>query len=84
MTLKCKLVFFWNVFSFLKSQLLFVFKLHLLFPLRTSYRYELLHVLNFDPVRRRMSVIVRSISGELKVTVNVIGMLIMQRWPAHP
>uniref|UniRef100_A0A669CLQ8 Phospholipid-transporting ATPase n=1 Tax=Oreochromis niloticus TaxID=8128 RepID=A0A669CLQ8_ORENI len=26
--------------------------------------YELLHVLNFDPVRRRMSVIVRSISGE--------------------
>lgn len=63
-------------FLFLKSQLLFVFKLHLLFPLRTSFRYELLHVLNFDPVRRRMSVIVRSISGELKVTVNVIGMLI--------
>uniref|UniRef100_A0A8B9LM28 ATPase phospholipid transporting 11C n=1 Tax=Astyanax mexicanus TaxID=7994 RepID=A0A8B9LM28_ASTMX len=33
----------------------FVFKL---------YRYDLLHVLNFDPVRRRMSVIVRSKSGE--------------------
>uniref|UniRef100_A0A674MEX9 Phospholipid-transporting ATPase n=1 Tax=Takifugu rubripes TaxID=31033 RepID=A0A674MEX9_TAKRU len=27
-------------------------------------RYELLHVLNFDPVRRRMSVIVRSKSGD--------------------
>ncbi|KAM4555499.1 phospholipid-transporting ATPase IG isoform 1-T2 [Odontesthes bonariensis] len=27
-------------------------------------KYELLHVLNFDPVRRRMSVIVRSISGD--------------------
>lgn len=78
MTLKCKLVIsrLSHSFLFLKSQLLFVFKLHLLFPLCTSYRYELLHVLNFDPVRRRMSVIVRSISGELKVTVNVIGMLI--------
>uniref|UniRef100_A0A3Q3EY65 Phospholipid-transporting ATPase n=1 Tax=Labrus bergylta TaxID=56723 RepID=A0A3Q3EY65_9LABR len=29
-----------------------------------SSMYELLHVLNFDPVRRRMSVIVRSKSGE--------------------
>uniref|UniRef100_A0A672ZNE2 Phospholipid-transporting ATPase n=1 Tax=Sphaeramia orbicularis TaxID=375764 RepID=A0A672ZNE2_9TELE len=27
-------------------------------------KYELLHVLNFDPVRRRMSVIVRSTSGD--------------------
>lgn len=27
-------------------------------------RYELLHVLNFDPVRRRMSVIVRARTGE--------------------
>lgn len=32
-------------------------------------RYELLHVLNFDPVRRRMSVIVRSKSGELKIAI---------------
>uniref|UniRef100_A0A672J0H5 Phospholipid-transporting ATPase n=1 Tax=Salarias fasciatus TaxID=181472 RepID=A0A672J0H5_SALFA len=30
--------------------------------------YELLHVLNFDPVRRRMSVIVRTKSGELEIT----------------
>ncbi|XP_037531685.1 phospholipid-transporting ATPase IG [Nematolebias whitei] len=29
--------------------------------------YELLHVLNFDPVRRRMSVIVRSRSGEISL-----------------
>lgn len=34
-----------------------------------SSRYELLHVLNFDPVRRRMSVIVRSSSGERQMTV---------------
>lgn len=38
-----------------------------------SSRYELLHVLNFDPVRRRMSVIVRSSSGELKMTVGFIA-----------
>uniref|UniRef100_A0A8C9RSZ3 Phospholipid-transporting ATPase n=1 Tax=Scleropages formosus TaxID=113540 RepID=A0A8C9RSZ3_SCLFO len=30
-----------------------------------ALRYELLHVLNFDPVRRRMSVIVKSESGEV-------------------
>lgn len=34
-----------------------------------SVRYELLHVLNFDPVRRRMSVIVKSSSGEQQMTV---------------
>ncbi|XP_059588859.1 phospholipid-transporting ATPase IG isoform X2 [Alligator mississippiensis] len=28
-------------------------------------RYQLLHILNFDPVRRRMSVIVRTITGKL-------------------
>ena len=42
----------------------------ILFPLRSSQRYELLHVLNFDPVRRRMSVIVRSKSGELDCLCN--------------
>lgn len=29
-----------------------------------SFRFELLHVLNFDSVRRRMSVIVRSSAGK--------------------
>lgn len=43
------------------------FRLNLLFLYLA--RYELLHVLNFDPVRRRMSVIVRSKSGELEITV---------------
>lgn len=38
-----------------------------------SSRYELLHVLNFDPVRRRMSVIVRSSSGERQMTVGFIA-----------
>uniref|UniRef100_A0A4W6EHI1 ATPase phospholipid transporting 11C n=1 Tax=Lates calcarifer TaxID=8187 RepID=A0A4W6EHI1_LATCA len=39
-------------------------KAFILIPFCTSQRYELLHVLNFDPVRRRMSVIVRSRSGD--------------------
>uniref|UniRef100_A0A8D0AMA4 Phospholipid-transporting ATPase n=1 Tax=Sander lucioperca TaxID=283035 RepID=A0A8D0AMA4_SANLU len=42
----------------------FLVQLFILFPFCTSQRYELLHVLNFDPVRRRMSVIVRSKSGD--------------------
>lgn len=37
-----------------------------------SSRYELLHVLNFDPVRRRMSVIVRCSSGELQMTLALL------------
>lgn len=43
---------------------------YILIPLCSSQRYELLHVLNFDPVRRRMSVIVRSKSGELDCLCN--------------
>lgn len=35
----------------------------LITPAWLSHRFELLHVLNFDSVRRRMSVIVRSSSG---------------------
>uniref|UniRef100_A0A8B9QK31 Phospholipid-transporting ATPase n=1 Tax=Apteryx owenii TaxID=8824 RepID=A0A8B9QK31_APTOW len=37
----------------------------LLNPFLFSERYQLLHVLNFDPVRRRMSVIVRTTAGKL-------------------
>lgn len=33
-----------------------------------SSRYQLLHTLNFDPVRRRMSVIVRTTTGTAKCT----------------
>uniref|UniRef100_A0A8C6PBM9 Phospholipid-transporting ATPase n=1 Tax=Nothobranchius furzeri TaxID=105023 RepID=A0A8C6PBM9_NOTFU len=36
----------------------------LMFVVHLSFRFELLHVLNFDSVRRRMSVIVKSSSGE--------------------
>lgn len=43
-------------------------------PLISSQRYELLHVLNFDPVRRRMSVIVRSKSGEHVITGRFIAL----------
>lgn len=35
------------------------------FDLHPFLRFELLHVLNFDSVRRRMSVIVKSVSGEM-------------------
>uniref|UniRef100_A0A8B9SFR2 Phospholipid-transporting ATPase n=1 Tax=Apteryx owenii TaxID=8824 RepID=A0A8B9SFR2_APTOW len=45
-----------NYFSSTKSKLN---------PFLFSERYQLLHVLNFDPVRRRMSVIVRTTAGKL-------------------
>lgn len=47
-----------------------------------SVRYELLHVLNFDPVRRRMSVIVRSSSGERQMTLKcVLRLTGFYGWP---
>lgn len=37
------------------------------------FSYELLHVLNFDPVRRRMSVLVKAKTG----TVNILLLIKM-------
>lgn len=46
-------------------------------PLRFSFRFELLEILSFDSVRRRMSVIVKSATGKISFSFIKLYMVVV-------